>query len=1183
MQATEGVRQAQPFPKVDSGDIVYRLAIVLLPFVLLAINDNWIFSKPLFVDRWLYSGLHLHLPLFLKAFGDTYYASRLPWTVIGWLLHSTFDDATALYILHFAVFYLAVFSLYAAIRTLFANAAAACAAAFVLGTHTYFLAAVGWDYVDGAALSCMLAAIAALASASVRPRWRLAAFLWGVAACAMVSLYILLVLLVPVQIGMFLLLNRLRGNRPVLPAAIWFAVGGVAAMLFFGLLNWLLGGPFLYLLNQISVLATVAHNRYNYYEPFVDWALGANWLLVIAITFTFSCAYVGLRFKSVAKKIRLGDLGADPEISLFVCCLADIAASLIFGGLQLDHFYVLQMVYNSSALLPFAYLTIGSALAVVVKPSGRTQQFGFLAAVALITLVPWMLANLGYVFPHEHLFDSLTLELGWILTGALLLVFVVLRSYRLVGAALLISFLSIVNLGAPAGGIDYPREAAFKPEILSVFDASRALTRYNADARARFWFSRNDPQDQILRSVVATYFWYFRLVNDQFPNLVSAAGPQSSVMPGDRIVLMTSRGDDPIGLANAAVADRNLLFEQVAKIEIRRPGVAFTMFVTDVKIDPKALARARSLSPAAMTLAPHAASLHPTASGVAFRSAPDPWSNIGRMLLLAGCIEGGGWVAVNVRVTRGTIGVGVLNRKGDTFLVSGSVAASDDIQTVFLRLDSFAATGDLILRNWDKNSSSEGSFQGALIAADNGLTPAACDPDPARTKAMAEARSLSLKTLTRASRGVSWKRSESEVAFRSAPEPWSDIGRMPLLAGCIEGGGWVAADIRVTHGAVGVGVLNRRGDDLLTSGSAATGDNIQTIFLRLGSFSAAGDLLIRNWDDNTSSEGSIQGVRIAAEAGPTPATCDPDPARTKAMAQARALSLETMTLASPGGSLQPTASGVAFRSAPEPWSYIGRMPLLAGCIEGGGWVAADIRVTRGTIGVGVLNRKGDAFLVSESVAFSDDIQTVFLPLDSFAAAGDLIVRNWDEKLSSEGVVQGARIASRGGQTPVACGSDAVRVAALAHTRSHPGRDLSGPTTVLPLESLRPQNGAGLSADDGSIVLTTPAQQWAYAASAPIALPLRAAGRGVVRVRLQVEEGKLGIGVLALDHASDMLAEQAADVTDAPIDLDIDLADVANARSIVLRSWSSNGVRTRARILLIETVLEHDPRPAAAQP
>jgi hypothetical protein len=67
----------------------------------------------------------------------------------------------------------------------------------------------------------------------------------------------------------------------------------------------------------------------------------------------------------------------------------------------------------------------------------------------------------------------------------------------------------------------------------------------------------------------------------------------------------------------------------------------------------------------------------------------------------------------------------------------------------------------------------------------------------------------------------------------------------------------------------------------------------------------------------------------------------------------------------------------------------------------------------------VLNDKSDELLTSAPEAPSENVQTVFLPLDSFAAAGDLVERNWDQRSISEGVVQAVRIAARNGPTPAA--------------------------------------------------------------------------------------------------------------------------------------------------------------------
>ena len=59
------------------------------------------------------------------------------------------------------------------------------------------------------------------------------------------------------------------------------------------------------------------------------------------------------------------------------------------------------------------------------------------------------------------------------------------------------------------------------------------------------------------------------------------------------------------------------------------------------------------------------------------------------MPLLARCIEGGGRVAADIQVSHGTAAIGVLDGKGESPLTSVSVAKSDKMQTIFLRLNSF--------------------------------------------------------------------------------------------------------------------------------------------------------------------------------------------------------------------------------------------------------------------------------------------------------------------------------------------------------------------------------------------------------------------------------------------------------------------------------------------------------------
>jgi hypothetical protein len=146
-----------------------------------------------------------------------------------------------------------------------------------------------------------------------------------------------------------------------------------------------------------------------------------------------------------------------------------------------------------------------------------------------------------------------------------------------------------------------------------------------------------------------------------------------------------------------------------------------------------------------------------------------------------------------------------------------------------------------------------------------------------------------------------------------------------------------------------------------------------------------------------------------------PPACEPPPALA---ASGRALPLASMT---PSGNvlLQQSADGVTFRSIPQPASYIGLLPLNIACIDAGGWIAADIRVTHGAVGVGVHNRTGDDFIALQSVPPDNAGRSTFLRLDSFADAGDLVVRNLADGFS-DGIVKAVRVIPEAGKTVSRC-------------------------------------------------------------------------------------------------------------------------------------------------------------------
>jgi len=128
--------------------------------------------------------------------------------------------------------------------------------------------------------------------------------------------------------------------------------------------------------------------------------------------------------------------------------------------------------------------------------------------------------------------------------------------------------------------VSFPPDPFYKEARLAIFEASREISLYNPKATARFWYDLKDPLYPQLQALAATYLYGYSLINENFPSLTDVNGNVSSIVSGDRVILLTS-GEDPLPAANRAVADRHLVFREVASKQVRREGTTFAFIVAD--------------------------------------------------------------------------------------------------------------------------------------------------------------------------------------------------------------------------------------------------------------------------------------------------------------------------------------------------------------------------------------------------------------------------------------------------------------------------------------------------------------------------------------------------------------------------------------------------------------------------
>ena len=125
---------------------LHYLALILLPIVILLINDDWCFNPLQTLDPWLYLGFALNYPDYVGDwFPGTYYGSRLSAILPKFIIYKTLPPLMANYVSHLLFYYISIFSLYGLLVEL-NNRTSAFIAALLLGSHYWFWRAIGWEY-----------------------------------------------------------------------------------------------------------------------------------------------------------------------------------------------------------------------------------------------------------------------------------------------------------------------------------------------------------------------------------------------------------------------------------------------------------------------------------------------------------------------------------------------------------------------------------------------------------------------------------------------------------------------------------------------------------------------------------------------------------------------------------------------------------------------------------------------------------------------------------------------------------------------------------------------------------------------------------------------------------------------------------------------------------------------------
>ncbi len=553
-QAARGLRSRLDYALVS---------LLILPWLLLAIDSSWLFTPPGGCDAWVYFGYYHNLPGYIQTFDGLYYTTRLSVTIPGWLAYSSLPPMAANAVLHLGLYYIGVLSLYLILKAT-VSGRAAFLGALTLGCHSMFLGAVGWDYTDGYGITYLLLSMFLMtrATASVRRRWYLAAA--GTAALAVFIANLLYLVLVPFLALCFLAIDLRNWYDPraedgqmrpgwaasirwlaLLRAVGWLAVGGIGLMLALGVFNYACGGRFWFLLPSLTYAYHFTGNleKANVWRaPIHEWLPKAYWLLLPVLSSLLALVYLACKWW------RPGKIAG--RMSAFYQCHLLLLATT-FTAMQVAGFNQLQFFFATNMLLPAVFLALGSQLGSLTERLTGGQFLYFAAAAALISLAALPAVRLGGG-QLTAVGGVLFIVLVSLAAGACW-VWRVASTVRL--AALILVLASVCNLLAWSGGhlATLNSLAAERPGLLApnsrvnlqmLEKSLSAVCAQEQSGNVWFWYDQRELLGPIYRTCASTHLFMYRLINWDFPSLPEIPWTLGkSFQEGVKIAILSNRPD----------------------------------------------------------------------------------------------------------------------------------------------------------------------------------------------------------------------------------------------------------------------------------------------------------------------------------------------------------------------------------------------------------------------------------------------------------------------------------------------------------------------------------------------------------------------------------------------------------------------------------------------------------------
>jgi 4-amino-4-deoxy-L-arabinose transferase-like glycosyltransferase len=514
---------------------VFHIAILLvLPVILALINPNWLFNLSfrhdfiIMVDDYIYTGYQMAFPQYVGWYpSDTlYFIDRVSWTLPSYVIHQLFSPLHAHLIIHFALYYMAIFAVYGILNKL-ANRRVALIIALLFGQYPLIMRSLGWNYPDGFAMACMAVSLLWLTYAVESERRPL--YLIG-AGMAFMLMFLANTFngFYAVAMALYFLLLDKTYQKPIrlVKTGIYTLVGagvvyGGFAVAYYQLTNQLL------LTNTIQTTQQVTQDA-RYFLSYHFSGLPPYWHIFLATVGFMAVWSLIRRTRYLSPESRRA---MQAVVALFLGTYSLIAIWGVAGFL-----YSHVAFYHANVVMT-AFVLLGMLIYKPITDLSMAQFRLITISAFFVPMIPFALYTLS---PSSFDLDVLSV---WLIIGAVVCGVMAMRMHqplRVGFAVIVFCALCGVIIGDAVSIRTYTadrfRDQTVYEESTAIAQAINARYPSLSMDTFRLWYDFSDPKLPTFHAVSSIYLWTLGR-NAR----LNEAPPEDTFFEADNIIVLTSQ------------------------------------------------------------------------------------------------------------------------------------------------------------------------------------------------------------------------------------------------------------------------------------------------------------------------------------------------------------------------------------------------------------------------------------------------------------------------------------------------------------------------------------------------------------------------------------------------------------------------------------------------------------------